>query len=170
MTGKYGKGKSKIFQIILGFSPYNSGELYIDNRIVTDHHFSEIRKQFAYVNQDVTLRPGIVTDVLKEISSFSGNTYNNVFDQNLADLFEFDNSLLQKNTIDLSGGERQRLGIIISIMLNRRAFLLDEVTSALDNNLKQKVVNYFSKCNHTVVSVSHDSNWAESNVFKKVVW
>jgi len=50
--------------------------------------------------------------------------------------------LLDKDTAELSGGERQRLGIILSIMICRDIFLLDEITSALDKDLKDRVVEY----------------------------
>lgn len=169
ITGKSGKGKSTILKILLGFINYDSGNFFFDKQLVSINDFSEIRTKFAYVNQDVTIRPGKVKLILSEIATFSKNTYDGNFDKKLADLFEFDIALLEKETSELSGGERQRLGIIISIMLNRDIFLLDEVTSALDKNLKKKVVDYYANSNATVISISHDSCWTESNLFREVI-
>lgn len=168
ISGKSGNGKSTLLRILLGFACVDSGDIYINNQLVSPSDFSETRKLFAYVNQDVTLRPGKVSDVLKEISKFSGNSYNGGFNEQLADLFEFDLSLLEKDTEELSGGERQRLGIILAIMLNRPVFLLDEVTSALDKDLKKKVADYFAQSEKTVIVISHDSEWLKSNKFRKV--
>lgn len=168
IAGKSGNGKSTLLRVLLGFASVDDGDIYVNNQLVKPTDFSNVRKYFAYVNQDVTLRPGKVCEVLKEISKFSDNNYDGEFDQKLADLFEFDLNLLKKNTEELSGGERQRLGIILAIMLNRPVFLLDEVTSALDKDLKRKVADYFAQCKKTVVVISHDSEWLKSNKFRKV--
>jgi len=170
ISGKSGNGKSSLLRILLGFASFDSGELYVKGKLVSPADFSDIRNLFAYVNQDVTLRPGNARMVLGEIAKFSGNDYDGGFDVELAELFEFDLNLLDKDTEELSGGERQRLGIILAIMLGRPVFLLDEVTSALDEGLKQKVAAYFAACDKTVISISHDREWAESGKFRKVKW
>lgn len=169
ISGKSGKGKSTILKILLGFINYDNGNLFVHNKLVSKNDFRDIRNSFAYVNQDVTLRPGKVSEILNEIASFSGNSYNGGFDLELANLFEFETHLLDKDTDELSGGERQRLGIIISIMLSRDIFLLDEVTSSLDNNLKEKVVNYYANCEATVIAISHDTCWSETKGFREVI-
>lgn len=168
ITGKSGKGKSTLFELLLGFADAKSGEIFINGKRVEAEGFTESRKCFAYVNQDVTLRKGKARDVLKEISKFSDNHYDGEFDENLAEFFEFDSKLLDKDIEELSGGERQRLGIILAIMLKRPIFLLDEVTSALDRELKKKVVHYFSTCEQTVIAISHDTEWLANNQFQEV--
>lgn len=168
IAGRSGNGKSTLLKILLGFQKLDAGSIYVRGQQIASKDYKDIRKLFAYVNQDVTLRPGKVRDVLEEISTFSGNTYEGGFDKDLANLFEFDLKLLHKDTEELSGGERQRLGIILAIMLKRPVFLLDEVTSALDADLKHKVVQYFNSCDETVLAISHDSEW--SSLGKKVEW
>jgi len=170
ITGKSGSGKSTLLSLLLGFADLDGGEIYIQDKLLTHADISETRKLFAYVNQDVTIRPGKAADVLKQVASFSGNDYEGGFDEELARLFEFDLSLLNKDTQELSGGERQRLGIILAIMLDRPVFLLDEVTSALDKNLKAKVADYFAECDNTVVSISHDREWTKTGKFRKAEW
>lgn len=169
ITGKSGKGKSTLLKILLGFVNFDDGNFHYKGDLVNNLSYRDIRKDIAYVNQDVTLRPGKVSDVLKEIASFSGNSYKGEFDYELASLFEFDIDLLDKDTVELSGGERQRLGIILSIMLCRDIFLLDEITSALDKDLKDKVVEYFANCKASVIVISHDSCWLNSYKFREVL-
>jgi putative ABC transport system ATP-binding protein len=169
ITGKSGQGKSTLLQLLLGFACPDDGHIYVDGGIIQPKDFKEIRKQFAFVNQDVSLRPGKAAQVLEEVAAFSGNTYDGSFDEALASLFEFDLNLLEKDTEDLSGGERQRLGIILAIMLDRPAFLLDEVTSGLDRELKEKVVQFFCETEKTVITVSHDKEWQKQDAFRKVV-
>lgn len=169
ITGKSGKGKSTLLRLLLGFQKASSGHLLVNGQDIEHSDFYKLRQQFAYVNQDVTLRPGRVSDILHDITKFSGNEFEGRIDDQLIKLLEFDVGLFSKDTRELSGGERQRLGIMIAIMLNRPVFLLDEVTSALDENLKRQVVNYFESLDKTVLSVSHDSVWSDSEVFRKVV-
>ena len=170
ISGKSGNGKSTLLRILLGFSEHTAGEILVNGKTITPNDFSEVRKQIAYVNQDVTLRPGIVRQVLAEVAKFSGNTYDGGFDEALAEHLEFDLTLLDKKTEELSGGERQRLGIILATMLDRPVFLLDEVTSALDKELKRKVADYFANCDKTVISVSHDPQWVDTKAFREVEW
>ncbi len=124
-----------------------------------------MRNQFAYVNQDVTLRKGKVKDYLLAMGNYRHNTLDfsreYLLDQELMEYFEFDPRYIYKNSEELSGGERQRLGIILAIMLKRPIFLLDEVTSGLDKQLKQKTVEFFMKCPETVLAISHDQIWEE---------
>ncbi len=73
---------------------------------------------------------------------------------------ELEGNILDKNFQELSGGEKQRIGILIALLLNRDIYLLDEVTSALDMNLKKKVSDYFlSREDLTLLVISHDREW-----------
>lgn len=174
ITGKSGAGKSSLIKMLLGFRNYDSGQLYFIDKRLKSGDFSELRHIYAYVNQDVTIRKGNIKEFLHTLESYKNNAFEYVGDHGLEpklmDLFEFDSNLVNKNIEELSGGERQRLGLIIAIMLKRPVYLLDEVTSALDKNLKQVVATYFATCKETVISISHDEAWEENGSFKKVVW
>lgn len=174
ISGKSGAGKSSLIKMLLGFRNYDSGEIQFIDKTLKSGDFSELRHIYAYVNQDVTIRKGNIKEFLHILESYKNNAFefegDDGLDSNLMELFEFDVSLVNKSIEELSGGERQRLGLIIAIMLKRPVYLLDEVTSALDKNLKQVVANYFANCKETVISISHDEAWEENGTFKKVVW
>ncbi len=168
IAGKSGSGKSTLLKILLGFQNIDSGQIIFEGNTVEGKAFTELRQNFAYVDQAVSLPSVDVKSLLKTISQYKYNNYNGEFDEGLAKLFEFDLNLLNKNTDELSGGERQRLGIIIAVMLNRPAFLLDEATSALDHDLKIKIAQYFANVSQTVVIVSHDDVWGTLGNFRRV--
>ncbi len=168
LTGKSGIGKSTIFRIILGFQEYQSGAIYFDGVPLHTNEFSNIRNKIAYVNQSPSFRPGIVKDILDEIKSFKNNNFEGISDH-LYTLFEFDKDLLNHLTTELSGGEKQRLAIMIALSLGRKIFFLDEITSALDYELKEKVIQYFDSIDATVLLISHDNDWS-SSTFKEVLF
>ena len=170
ISGKSGKGKSTILKILLGFTDFDTGKYLIDKHEIKESDFTKTRQLYAYINQDVSLRNIQVKKLLKEVADFNHNKYLGQFDTELADKLDFDMKLLDKYVSDLSGGERVRLGIIIAVMLDRPVYLLDEITAALDEELKEKVVAYFSEIDATVISVSHDSNWKKNTIFKEISW
>ena len=169
ISGKSGKGKSTLLKILLGFENIDDGQIIIDGKDLEDLNMFETRQLFSYVNQDITFRFGKIKDILKEISKFSGNSFDGSIDDELMKYFEFEENLLEKTIDDLSGGERQRLGLIVAIILDRPVYLLDEITSALDAELKEKVAVYFANVDKTVIAVSHDDVWANTEKFRKVV-
>lgn len=57
------------------------------------------------------------------------------------------------------GGEKQRISIARSLLLDKKIFLLDEVTSALDPESKKAVLSLFTEDTYTILSVSHDPDW-----------
>lgn len=170
ITGKSGKGKSTLLKILLGFCRVDSGKIFIAGQEMDPARLKTQRQKFAYVNQDVTLRDGVVKEILCEIAKFDHNRFKGQISGELLDYFEFNPELLDKNITQLSGGERQRLGLMIAIMLDREIYLLDEVTSALDGNLKAKVARYFGESEATVIAISHDDSFKNTGKFQEVNW
>jgi len=167
-----GKGKSSLLKAVLGFTPLSEGIIFIDEEPITEKTAFDLRNKVAYVSQDVDLRPIVVSDYITEIYNYKYNKHL-LYDQSqieaLFNYFELELSLQDKNVKDLSGGERQRLGIIIAFLLNREILLLDEVTSGLDVDLKQKVLEYIKKISVTAIIISHDEIWMDDQI-KVVSW
>ncbi len=112
----------------MGFVEYEAGEIFVQGSAIEGKDFREVRNQFAYVNQDVTIRKGNVKNYLLSIQSYKHNSLefsgDYLLDDELMNYFEFDPHYVLKNSEDLSGGERQRLGIILAIMLKRPIFFV----------------------------------------------
>lgn len=166
--GKSGKGKSTILKLLLGFIQPTSGKIYYKNKIFDNKQIWEFRKNSAYISQNYEMGSEKVIEMVKMIFNYKHNKNTNYF-ENLyfhLDFFELNKNILDKNFSDLSGGEKQRILIIISLLLGRSFYLLDEITSALDKNLKNKIVSFFLEKTSTEVIVSHDDIWLKRKKLK----
>ena len=167
LRGKSGIGKSTLFKMLLGFEKPSEGTLYYKGKPVNAQVAWEVRREVSYVSQDMDLGEGPVKNLLDEIFSYRPNREKRNPERlnSLMKEFELDQDILIKNFENLSGGEKQRIGILIALMLERDVFLLDEVTSALDSELKKKVVDHFLKHkNWTLFIISHDREWERDGV------
>jgi putative ABC transport system ATP-binding protein len=70
-------------------------------------------------------------------------------------------AILSQDSNRISGGEKQRIALARGLLLGKKLYLLDEVTSALDAESKQAVFDVFSDPQLTVLSVAHDPEWLE---------
>lgn len=167
LRGKSGIGKSTLLKMILGFEKPSEGSLYYRGKSVNAQVVWEVRREVSYVSQDMDLGEGPVKDLLDEIFSYHPNREKRNPERLnfLMKELELNQDILDKNFENLSGGEKQRIGILIALMLERDVFLLDEVTSALDSELKKKVVDHFLKHEDwTLFIISHDREWERDGV------
>jgi putative ABC transport system ATP-binding protein len=166
LLGRSGLGKSSLFGLLLGFVEPQRGKVLFDEAPVDEHTIWRVREKVAFVDQDVSLGDYKVSDWFSFVAGIKSNHSLNFSEERigeLMDLFELSRDLLSKDISGLSGGERQRVAIIVSVLLERNVFLLDEVTSALDKNLKKKTADFFiERKDWTVLSISHDAVWLDN--------
>lgn len=163
ILGKSGTGKSTLFKMILGFVRPDSGEVLIEDTPVNADTVWDLRRRIAWVDQDVSIGDGRAKDLLQsafELKVNSGRDFPENKMNGLLDYFELGEDKLDDSIEDLSGGERQRLAVILAVLLERDLFLLDEITSALDRDLKRKTAEFFmDRPEWTVLVISHDPVW-----------
>jgi len=161
LTGRSGSGKTSILRCILGFTVPDEGAVFIDGERLTEASVWSLRAKLAYVAQEPDLGPGTVMEILERPFQYRANRAlrkNLDWTPQLFERFMLTRDLINQPVTELSGGEKQRVALISSILLGRRIFLLDEVTSALDRAAKEAVLEYFRpRDDLTVISVSHDT-------------
>lgn len=171
ISGVSGKGKTTLLKLLLGFSTPNSGNIFVDNLELNEQNINIIRNKIGYMPQSTPFLNVKIEKLIHTIFNFKENLKTKLdMDILIKTLKEFnlDSSILSKNINQLSGGEKQRLAFVIIILLDRKIWILDEITSSLDQDMKEKVTNYILNTNKTVILVSHDKIEALDN-FRKVI-
>ena len=163
IVGSTGSGKSTLIKLILRLYDSISGEIEFDGKNIRDLELDSLRNKIGLVSQDIFLFEGTV---------FENIAYGNL-DANDEEVWEaarlsesdkFINLLPNKeNTIvgergqKLSGGQRQRISIARAILKNPEILILDEATSAVDNETEaaiQRSINTLKK-GRTVIAIAH---------------
>ncbi|MBF8983852.1 ATP-binding cassette domain-containing protein [Lutibacter sp. B2] len=173
LSAPSGKGKSTLFKLLLGFQKVDHGDIIFNGKQLEKDTLKYFRLNIGYVSQDVDLRNQKVWDSMMEIFSYKHNRHIKVTKQKVIDLiayFNLSTDIIDKEVKQLSGGERQRLGLIICILLDRDVWLLDEITSGLDKDMKERVVDYVLKQNKTILIISHDKIWSKNDLIRIEEW
>lgn len=167
ILGGSGSGKTTLLRMLLGFVLPDQGDVIIDGEKLSLENVWQLRQKMAYVSQEMQIGRGKAETFIREIFRFKNNRKINYRRENVLELlndFQLEDNTLEKDLQELSGGELQRFAIIVTLLLDRKIYLLDEITSALDNSLKEMIVQYFSSMkDKTLIISSHDKIWQEQN-------
>jgi len=161
LKGESGSGKSTLLKLLLGFHNPKDGSISINYK---SYNAREVRKQTAWLPQDLNLGSGTVEEVMVKPFEFAANqpSQNERALQNRNKTLKalgLAPDILDKQFRDLSTGQRQRVGLAICHLLDKPLLLLDEPTSALDEASKQKAAELLLNNKRTVISTSHDPFW-----------
>jgi putative ABC transport system ATP-binding protein len=165
LKGPSGSGKSTLLRLILGFVQADTGDIHIDGQLLDQKSVWSLRQRMAFVPQELTIGSGTVKDFIQDVFDYRANRHLKYREEQILDLFkqfELEANQLEQDISQLSGGEKQRLGLIVALLLDRELYLLDEVTSAIDEALREKIIRYLARLEgKTMVIVSHDRDWQE---------
>lgn len=163
IVGATGSGKSTLVKLLLRFYEVSQGYITIDDIPIQDLKLGDLRRCIAWVSQDVFLFHGTVVENIA-YGSFEASTADIIDAAKLAEAHEFIEQLPQGyNTIvgergqKLSGGQRQRLAIARAILKNPPILILDEATSAVDNETEaaiQRSLEHITE-NRTTIAIAH---------------
>ncbi len=163
LVGPSGAGKSTVASLLLQFYHTTQGNIFYDDKNVNDIPLSQLRKQLAYVPQDVMLFGGTLFENIaygnpnaSEQEVIDAAKKANAFDFIMA-FPEKMQTIVGERGIKLSGGQRQRIAIARAILKNPAILILDEATSALDSeseSLVQEALDNLMQ-NRTTFVIAH---------------
>ena len=165
-VGPSGGGKSTLVNLLPRFFKPTSGHIFLDDIRLEDIVLADIRKQIAFVSQDVILfNDTIAANVAYGASGQEGINRERVMEAleaaNLVALIkelpEGMNSMVGDNGNRLSGGQRQRLAIARAIYKDAPILILDEATSALDSESERQVQDALDRlmAGRTTLVIAH---------------
>ena len=147
LVGPSGGGKSTLVNLLPRFFKPKSGQIRLDGIPIDELALRDLRRQIAFVSQDVILFNDTIAANVAYGSSLSDIKREYVIKAleaaNLSsliqDLPEGIDTVIGDNGNRLSGGQRQRLAIARAVYKNAPILILDEATSALDSESERQV-------------------------------
>ena len=145
LVGSSGGGKSTVLNLLLRFYQPGSGKITIDGQDITAVSRQSLRKQIAYVGQNVqlfhdTVRGNIAYGRLDatnaEIEAAAKAAHAHDFIMSFPNGYD---TAVGEHGLQLSGGQRQRIAIARALVKNAPIILLDEATAALDSESERYV-------------------------------
>ncbi|RPD47281.1 ABC transporter ATP-binding protein [Paracnuella aquatica] len=145
LVGPSGAGKSTLASLLLRFYELDNGSLYLDGKPITAIPLTQLRKQMAFVPQEVILFGGTIRENIaygkpgatdEEIIAAARSANAHEFITAFPEQY---NTVVGERGIKLSGGQRQRIAIARAILKDPAILILDEATSSLDSESEQLV-------------------------------
>lgn len=162
IMGPSGSGKSTLLKLIGLQIDYTSGSIQFNGKDINEYNPIDYRKEVSYFFQNAVLFGDTVRDNL----AFPAEIRDDEFDEaraieglNEVQLSAID---LDKEINELSGGERQRIALVRNLMYPPKVLLMDEVTSSLDKQNRDNILDYVKglneKYNTTILWVTHNQD------------
>ena len=163
IVGSTGSGKSTLIKLILRFYEKNSGKILFDEHEIESLSLESIRNKIGLVSQDVFLFEGSVFENIAygNIEANSEEVWNaarlSESDRFINDLPNKEDTVVGERGQKLSGGQRQRISIARAILKNPEILILDEATSAVDNETEAAIQESLEtlKEGRTVLAIAH---------------
>ncbi|MFQ6148385.1 NHLP family bacteriocin export ABC transporter peptidase/permease/ATPase subunit [Streptomyces seoulensis] len=161
LVGGSGSGKSTVSRLISGLYAPWEGEIRVDGRRLADIPRGTLAASVSFVDQEVFLFEGTVRD---NVALWDPSITDEAVVEALRDAALYDDVARRPGGIrgkvaqdgrDLSGGQRQRLEIARALVRRPSILVLDEVTSALDAETEQVVMDNLRRRGCACVVIAH---------------
>ncbi len=163
IVGATGSGKSTLVKLLLRLYEIQSGRITLDGINLQDLHLVDLRRSIGLVSQDVFLFHGSVRENIA-YGSPDADLASVIAAAKIAEADDFIDRLPERyDTIvgergqKLSGGQRQRIAIARAVLKNPPILILDEATSAVDNETEAAIQRSLDRItlDRTTIAIAH---------------
>ncbi len=163
IVGPTGSGKSTLVKLLLRFYNVQSGFIAVDDVDIQSCRLQDLRRAIGLVSQDVFLFHGSVREniaygsfeaTFEQIQAAAKNAEADAFIQQLPQGYD---TIIGERGQKLSGGQRQRLAIARALLKDPPILILDEATSAVDNETEAAIQRSLDRItqNRTTLAIAH---------------
>ena len=163
VVGSTGSGKTTLTRFLLRFVEPDMGSIVWGGKDIREYTLESLRHSIALVSQHVTLFPTSILENIRygrndatddEVKQAAVAAEAGDFIEELPDQWD---TFVGEGGYRLSGGQRQRIAIARAVLKDAPLLILDEATSAVDNETEaalQRSIARISK-NRTTIIVAH---------------
>jgi ATP-binding cassette subfamily B protein len=163
IVGATGSGKSTVVKLLLRLYEPTGGTITVDDVPIDELTFTSLRGATGFVAQDVFLFQGTVRENLtygrpdatdEEVRRATALAEADTFVESMAHGYD---TVVGERGQKLSGGQRQRLTIARAILRDPAILILDEATSAVDNETEAAIQRSLAKvaAGRTTIVIAH---------------
>ncbi len=156
-----GSGKSTLIKLLMRYYKNYDGKISIDDKDIQKIFSNDLYKNMSMIQQNVFMFDDSIKENIKLFANYSDKEVLDVCKRSgLSNLISVlpngIDSLVGENVNKLSGGEKQRIAIARSLINNTKILILDESTSALDNETAYNLENSLLSIHDlTLIVVTH---------------
>jgi iron(III) transport system ATP-binding protein len=162
LLGDSGCGKTSFLRLICGLEKEDSGEIYINEEIISSEKISVLpeKRPVSMIFQDYALFPHMTVyqNIAYGINSLQKVQKKSKIDKIIRDLDIQEH--LKKYPHELSGGEQQRVALARAIAPEPLILLMDEPFSGLDRSLREYIreetITLLRNSQAAIILVTHD--------------
>ncbi len=163
IVGSTGSGKSTLVKLLLRLYEIQGGTITLDGIELRELTLKDLRSCIGLVSQDVFLFHGTVAEniaygtfdaTLSEITAAAKIGEAHDFIMELPQGYD---TIVGERGQKLSGGQRQRIAIARAVLKNPPILILDEATSAVDNETEAAIQRSLEKItvDRTTIAIAH---------------